>query len=65
MNARRVDVTEDVVTTVPNLEAIVQDFRIIGEGLVHKVELRTERWVVWVKKILKKIICVRGIFVCF
>lgn len=46
MKARRVDVTEDVAITVPNIEAIVQDFRIIGEGLVHKVELRTERWVV-------------------
>lgn len=47
MNARRVDMTDDMATTVPNMEAIVQDFRIIGEGLVHNVELRTERWVVW------------------
>ncbi|XP_060762939.1 nucleolar protein 6 [Neoarius graeffei] len=46
MNGRRVEVTEDVVTTVPNTEAIVQDFQIMGEGLVDKVELRTERWVV-------------------
>lgn len=46
MNGRRVEVTEDMVTTVPNTEAIVQDFQIMGEGLVDKVELRTERWVV-------------------
>ncbi|KAI5088223.1 nucleolar protein 6 [Silurus meridionalis] len=46
MNARRVDVNEGVATTVPNIEAIVQDFQIIGEGLVNKVDLRTERWVV-------------------
>lgn len=46
MNARRVDMTEDKVTTVPNIEAIVQDFHIMGEDLVEKVELRTEKWVV-------------------
>lgn len=57
MNGRRVEVTEDVVTTVPNTEAIVQDFQIMGEGLVDKVELRTERWVVWIGKIHQKIIC--------
>ncbi|KAG7318490.1 hypothetical protein KOW79_018245 [Hemibagrus wyckioides] len=46
MNARRVEVTEDTATTVLNVEAIVQDFQIIGEGLVDRVDLRTERWVV-------------------
>lgn len=46
MNARRVEVNGDVVTTVPNVEAILQDFRIIGEGLVKRLELRTEKWVV-------------------
>uniref|UniRef100_A0A3B4DB22 Nucleolar protein 6 n=1 Tax=Pygocentrus nattereri TaxID=42514 RepID=A0A3B4DB22_PYGNA len=46
MNASKVEVAEDVATTVPNVEAIVQDFQIIGEGLVQKVELRTEKWVV-------------------
>lgn len=46
MNARRVEVNGDVVTTVPNVEAILQDFRIIGEGLVKSLELRTEKWVV-------------------
>uniref|UniRef100_A0A8C2FYJ3 Nucleolar protein 6 n=1 Tax=Cyprinus carpio TaxID=7962 RepID=A0A8C2FYJ3_CYPCA len=46
MNARRVKVNDDVATTVPNVEAILQDFRIIGEGLVKRLELRTEKWVV-------------------
>uniref|UniRef100_A0A672MNJ8 Nucleolar protein 6 n=1 Tax=Sinocyclocheilus grahami TaxID=75366 RepID=A0A672MNJ8_SINGR len=46
MNARRVEVNDDVATTVPNVEAILQDFRIIGEGLVKRLELRTEKWVV-------------------
>uniref|UniRef100_A0A671QPS5 Nucleolar protein 6 n=1 Tax=Sinocyclocheilus anshuiensis TaxID=1608454 RepID=A0A671QPS5_9TELE len=39
-------VNDDVATTVPNVEAILQDFRIIGEGLVKKFDLRTEKWVV-------------------
>ncbi|XP_062874179.1 nucleolar protein 6 isoform X2 [Trichomycterus rosablanca] len=46
MNARRVEVTENGAMTLPNVEAIVQDFRIIGDGLVQKVELRTEKWIV-------------------
>ncbi|XP_065110286.1 nucleolar protein 6 [Paramisgurnus dabryanus] len=46
MNAHRVEVHNDVASTVPNVEAILQDFRIIGEGLVKNVELRTEKWVV-------------------
>ncbi|XP_072520710.1 nucleolar protein 6 [Salminus brasiliensis] len=46
MSARKVEVAKDVVTTVPNVEAIVEDFHIMGEGLVKNVELRTEKWVV-------------------
>ncbi|KAK2911723.1 hypothetical protein QQF64_027542 [Cirrhinus molitorella] len=46
MNARRVEMNGNVATTVPNVEAILQDFRIIGEGLVKSLELRTEKWVV-------------------
>ncbi|XP_051960770.1 nucleolar protein 6 isoform X2 [Xyrauchen texanus] len=42
MNARSVEVNEEVASTLPNVEAILQDFRIIGEGLVKKVELRTQ-----------------------
>lgn len=46
MNARCVEVNGDVATTVPNIEAILQDFRIIGKGLVKNLELRTEKWAV-------------------
>uniref|UniRef100_A0A4W4G174 Nucleolar protein 6 n=1 Tax=Electrophorus electricus TaxID=8005 RepID=A0A4W4G174_ELEEL len=45
MNARQVNVT-DAATTVPNVEAIVRDFHVMGEGLVNKVELKTETWAV-------------------
>ncbi|XP_030633851.1 nucleolar protein 6 [Chanos chanos] len=46
INARSVKVTDAEVSTVPNIEAILEDFCIIGEGLVKKVEPRTEKWVV-------------------
>ncbi|KAI1900401.1 hypothetical protein AGOR_G00049570 [Albula goreensis] len=46
MNARTVEVTGEEVRTVPNVEAILEDFRIMGEGLVKSIEARTERWVV-------------------
>ncbi|KAG5841083.1 hypothetical protein ANANG_G00195830 [Anguilla anguilla] len=46
MSARRVEVTGEEARTVPNVEAILEDIRILGEGLVKKVEPRTERWVV-------------------
>ncbi|KAI4898333.1 hypothetical protein NFI96_024564 [Prochilodus magdalenae] len=46
MNARKVELIKGKAMTVPNVEAIVQDFQIIGEGLVHRVELRTEKWVI-------------------
>lgn len=29
---------------VPNIEAILGDFAILGEGLVRAVEARTEKW---------------------
>uniref|UniRef100_A0A9L0RB84 Nucleolar protein 6 n=1 Tax=Equus caballus TaxID=9796 RepID=A0A9L0RB84_HORSE len=31
---------------VPNVEAILEDFAILGEGLVQAVEARSERWTV-------------------
>ncbi|KAG7481304.1 hypothetical protein MATL_G00065380 [Megalops atlanticus] len=46
MSARRVEVTGEEARTVPNVEAILEDFCIMGEGLVKKVEPRSERWVV-------------------
>ncbi|XP_077418497.1 nucleolar protein 6 isoform X2 [Vanacampus margaritifer] len=44
MSARRVEVTGDEAKTVPNVEAILEDFRIFGKDLVKSVEARTERW---------------------
>nr|XP_057926598.1 nucleolar protein 6 [Doryrhamphus excisus] len=44
MSARSVAVTDDEVKTVPNVEAILEDFSIIGKDLVKSVEARTERW---------------------
>ncbi|KAM4876616.1 nucleolar protein 6 [Thomomys bottae] len=32
--------------TVPNVEAILEDFAVLGEGLVHSVDARSERWAV-------------------
>ncbi|KAJ8414951.1 hypothetical protein AAFF_G00024740 [Aldrovandia affinis] len=46
MSARRLQVTGEEVHATPNVEAILEDFCIMGEGLVKKVEPRTERWVV-------------------
>ncbi|XP_056141122.1 nucleolar protein 6 [Lampris incognitus] len=46
MSARCVKVTGDTVHTVPNIEAILEDFQIMGKGLVKSVEARTERWAV-------------------
>ncbi|XP_058027935.1 nucleolar protein 6 [Ahaetulla prasina] len=31
-------------TVVPNVEAILEDFKILGEGLVKTLEARTEKW---------------------
>ncbi|XP_012882142.1 PREDICTED: nucleolar protein 6 [Dipodomys ordii] len=34
------------LVTVPNVEAILEDFAVLGEGLVQSVEARSERWTV-------------------
>lgn len=34
------------LVTVPNIEAILEDFAVLGEGLVQAVEARSERWTV-------------------
>ncbi|XP_023571830.1 nucleolar protein 6 isoform X2 [Octodon degus] len=34
------------VVMVPNVEAILEDFAVLGEGLVQAVEARSERWTV-------------------
>ncbi|XP_033827906.1 nucleolar protein 6 isoform X2 [Periophthalmus magnuspinnatus] len=44
MSARTVEVNGEDVKTVPNVEAILEDFKILGNGLVKSVEARTERW---------------------
>lgn len=44
MAARSVEVTGEEVKTIPNVEAILEDFRVIGKGLVKSVEARTEKW---------------------
>ncbi|KAK0147285.1 Nucleolar protein 6 [Merluccius polli] len=44
INARRVEVSGEQAHTVPNVEAIVEDFRVMGKDLVKSVEARTERW---------------------
>ncbi|KAM3610678.1 uncharacterized protein V6R79_007135 [Siganus canaliculatus] len=44
ISARRVEVTGEEVHSVPNIEAILEDFQILGKGLVKSVEARTEKW---------------------
>ncbi|KAM6170327.1 nucleolar protein 6 isoform 2-T2 [Rhynchocyon petersi] len=34
------------LVTLPNVEAILEDFAVLGEGLVQTVEARSERWTV-------------------
>ncbi|CAL1615889.1 unnamed protein product [Knipowitschia caucasica] len=45
MAARAVEVHGDDVKTIPNVEAILEDFKIIGNGLVKSIEARTEKWI--------------------
>ncbi|XP_061622866.1 nucleolar protein 6 [Phyllopteryx taeniolatus] len=44
LSARSVKETGEEANTVPNVEAILEDFSIIGKDLVKSVEARTERW---------------------
>lgn len=44
VSARNVEVSGETVNTFPNVEAIVEDFRIIGKDVVKSVEARTEKW---------------------
>lgn len=44
VSARSVQVTGDDAKTIPNVEAILEDFQVIGKGLVKSVEARTEKW---------------------
>ncbi|XP_022104719.1 nucleolar protein 6-like [Acanthaster planci] len=38
--------TSKEVVVTPNVEAIIEDFKILGQGLVQSVEIRTEKWVI-------------------
>ncbi|XP_066470854.1 nucleolar protein 6 [Tiliqua scincoides] len=44
MRGRMMSVLSSEPLTVPNVEAILEDFEILGEGLVRSVEARTEKW---------------------
>ncbi|KAA8592916.1 hypothetical protein FQN60_018371 [Etheostoma spectabile] len=44
VSARSVVVTGEEANTVPNIEAILEDFRIMGKGLIKSLEARTEKW---------------------
>ncbi|XP_053304284.1 nucleolar protein 6 [Spea bombifrons] len=45
-NGRIMDKDSSPPVMIPNVEAILEDFRILGEGLVHNVETRTEKWAI-------------------
>uniref|UniRef100_A0A8C3AUI0 Nucleolar protein 6 n=1 Tax=Cyclopterus lumpus TaxID=8103 RepID=A0A8C3AUI0_CYCLU len=40
----RVEVTGEEANTIPNIEAILEDFWVMGKGLIKSVEARTEKW---------------------
>lgn len=42
--ARSVEVTGDQANTIPNAEAILEDFRVLGKDLVKSVEAKIETW---------------------
>uniref|UniRef100_A0A3Q3VZY5 Nucleolar protein 6 n=1 Tax=Mola mola TaxID=94237 RepID=A0A3Q3VZY5_MOLML len=44
VSARSVEVTGEEANTFPNVEAILEDFRVMGKDLVKSVEARTEKW---------------------
>lgn len=44
VSARSVEVTGEEANTIPNVEAILEDFQVMGKGLVKSVEARTEKW---------------------
>lgn len=44
MSARTVEINGEDIATVPNVEAILEDFKVMGCGLVKSIEARTERW---------------------
>ncbi|KAM9509042.1 nucleolar protein 6 [Guaruba guarouba] len=46
VKGRMVTTLNDKLVCVPNVEAILEDFEVLGEGLVKRVEARTEKWTI-------------------
>uniref|UniRef100_A0A8C8AGU2 Nucleolar protein 6 n=1 Tax=Otus sunia TaxID=257818 RepID=A0A8C8AGU2_9STRI len=46
MKGRMVTTLNSELVCVPNVEAILEDFEVLGEGLVKSVEARTEKWTI-------------------
>ncbi|NXG08518.1 NOL6 protein, partial [Sakesphorus luctuosus] len=46
MKGRKVATLNNELVCVPNVEAILEDFEVLGEGLVKSVEARTEKWTI-------------------
>ncbi|KAK5871329.1 hypothetical protein PBY51_004214 [Eleginops maclovinus] len=44
LSARSVEVTGDEAKTIPNIDAILEDFQVMGKGLIKSMEARTEKW---------------------
>lgn len=44
VNARMLETRENGLQIIPNVEAIIEDFEILGAGLVKSIEARTEKW---------------------
>ncbi|XP_067840686.1 nucleolar protein 6 [Heptranchias perlo] len=44
INAKMLETKANGLQMVPNVEAIMEDFEILGAGLVKSVEARTEKW---------------------
>ncbi|XP_058720347.1 nucleolar protein 6 isoform X2 [Poecile atricapillus] len=46
MKGRKVTTLNNELVCIPNVEAILEDFEILGEGLVKSVEAHTEKWTI-------------------
>lgn len=46
MKGRMMTTLNNEPVCIPNVEAILEDFEVLGEGLVKSVEARTEKWTI-------------------
>lgn len=46
VKGRMVTTLNNELVCVPNVEAILEDFEVLGQGLVKSVEARTEKWTI-------------------